>query len=364
MYRQHRIAAAALVATALIVASGLGIADAAQLSIADAAQQGLQVVATLPAYEAIARHLLADDAEIGSIASAHQDAHFVQPKPSYSIRIGRADLLIATGLDLELWLAPVVDKSRNRRVRSGEPGFVAVATGVPMLDVPDNPSRAGGDIHIYGNPHVHADPLRSVMLADNIRVGLQRVDSGNAGLYQQRFDAYKELVYRRLFGAELVGLVGGDKLARLEMAHRLLPFLESTSLGGAPLVDRLGGWMAEASCLRGKRLVAYHPNWVYLMDRFGIDIAAYVERRPGIPPSAAHVAELVDLIRREKIRVLWVADYFGRRVPELIGERTGAIPLTVPLYPDPGATDGPRDILDLYDEWIGALRGAFPDCAG
>ena len=332
--------------------------------VANAAYQGIKVVATLTAYEAIARHLLADDATIMSIVSAHQDAHFVQAKPSYSIELSRADLLISTGLDMELWLAPVVDKSRNPRVRPGEPGFVAMAQGVPMLEVPDDPSRAGGDIHIYGNPHVHTDPLRSVMLADNLRVGLQRADPDNAGLYQQRFVAYKDLLHRRLFGDQLVELVGGDKLAQLEMAHRLLPFLESTSLGGGPLVERLGGWMADASCLRGTRVVAYHTNWIYLMDRFGIEVASYVERRPGIPPSASHVAELVDLMRREEIGVLWVADYFDRQVPELISERTGATALIVPLYPDPAADTGSRDIFDLYDEWIGTLRGATPACAG
>ncbi len=322
----------------------------------------LRIVTTLTAYAAIAREIAPDDAEITSIAAARQDAHFVQAKPSYSILLSRADLLIGTGLDLELWLPALVDKSRNRRIRPGEPGFVAVAQGLPMLEVPANPSRAAGDIHIYGNPHVHTDPLRAVRIADNIRLGLQRVAPGQADLVQQRYEAFKDRIYRGLFGDPLVELVGGDKLEQLAMAGRLLPFLESTNLGGAPLSDRLGGWLARAACLRGKRIVPYHLNWIYFLDRFGVEAAAYVERRPGIPPSASHVADLVQLIRREGIRVLWVANYFDRRVPELIAERTGAKLLYVPLYPDPSSDAGPRSVFELYDLWVDTLRSAFPEC--
>jgi ABC-type Zn uptake system ZnuABC Zn-binding protein ZnuA len=322
----------------------------------------LQVVSTLTSFQAVARELVDADSNVQSIASARQDAHFVTAKPSYSIMLSNADLLIGTGLDLELWLPPVVDKSRNPRIRPGEPGFVGAALGVPMLEVPNNPSRAAGDIHLYGNPHVHTDPLRAVIIADNVRVGLQRVDPQSAASYQQRFDAFKERIHRRFFGNDLVDLIGGDKLARLKMAGRLLSFLQNTELGGAPLSDRIGGWMQRAACLRGTRIVPYHPNWIYFLDRFGIEAAGYVERRPGIPPSAAHVAELVDIMERDDIRILWVANYFNRRVPELIVERTGATLAYVPLSPDPSGAGEASDLSNLYDLWIESLRAATPAC--
>jgi ABC-type Zn uptake system ZnuABC Zn-binding protein ZnuA len=232
-----------------------------------------------------------------------------------------------------------------------------MATDVPMLQIPDNPSRAGGDIHIFGNPHVHTDPLRAVILARNIKIGLGNVDPGNRAYYQERFQDFKQRIHERLFGAELVGLVGGDKLAELEMAHQLRPFLENNQMGGQPLISRLGGWMKDAECLRGKPIVAYHLNWIYFVDRFGIDIASYVERRPGIPPSASHVADLIELMRRDKIRVLWVADYYDERIPSLLAERTGAEFLYVPLY-----TEAAGDYFSLVDAWIGALKSAYPDC--
>ncbi len=327
------------------------------------ASDPVTVVTTLTSYDAIARELVDAGSTVEAIAQSRQDAHFVNAKPSYSIMLGNADLLIGTGLDLELWLPPVVDKSRNSSIRPGEAGFVAAAQGLPMLEVPENASRAAGDIHLYGNPHVHTDPLRAVLVADNIRVGLQRVDPEGAVGYQHRFDDFKERIHRRLFGNDLVDLIGGNKLAQLEMAGRLMPFLEATELGGAPLRERLGGWMQRAACLRDTRIVPYHPNWIYFLDRFGIEAAGYVERRPGIPPSAAHVAELEDLMGRDDIDVLWVANYFDRRVPELIAERTGATLAHVPLSPDPGGEGEAQDMFDLYDLWIETLRNATPACA-
>lgn len=327
------------------------------------AARPLTVVTTLTSFNAIARELVDDDSSVEAIALARQDAHFVHAKPSYSIMLSRADLLIGTGLDLELWLPAVVDKSRNPRIRPGEPGFVAAAQGVPMLEVPDNASRAAGDIHLYGNPHVHTDPLRAVAIADNIRVGLQRVDPEGAVGYQQRFDDFAERIHRRLFGNDLVDLIGGRKLAQLEMAGRLMPFLQATELAGAPLSERLGGWMQRAACLRGTRIVPYHPNWIYFLERFGIEAAGYVERRPGIPPSAAHVAELEDLMGRDDVEILWVANYFDRRVPELIAERTGATLAYVPLSPDPTGAGEAKDMFALYDLWIDTLRAATSACA-
>lgn len=322
----------------------------------------LSVVASLTVYEDIAKEILGERGEVAAIAAARQDAHFVQAKPSYSMMLSRADLLVATGLDLEMWMPAVIDKSRNPRIREGEIGYVSVSTDVPMLQVPDNPSRAGGDIHIFGNPHLHTDPMRAVIVADNIRAGLRNVDPENAAYYQERFQDFKRRIHEKMFGAELVGLVGGDKLAELEMRHELLPFLESNELGGQPLISKLGGWMKETECLRGKRIVAYHLNWIYFTDRFGIDIAAYVEGRPGIPPSASHVADLIELIRRDKIQVLWVANYFDERIPTLIAERTGAKFLYVPIY-TPGA-DTAGDYFSLVDTWIETMRSAFPECEG
>ena len=323
-------------------------------------QDEINIVASLTVYGDLAKEIVGERGGVSSIASARQDAHFVQAKPSYAVMVSRADLLLATGLDLELWMPAVIDKSRNPRIREGERGYVSLATDVPMLPVPDSPSRAGGDIHIFGNPHVHTDPLRAVMIANNIKAGLQNVDADSAAYYEDQFRDFRRRIHERLFGPELVGLVGGDKLAELEMQHELLPFLESNEMGGQPLISKLGGWMKEAECLRGKVIVAYHLNWAYFTDRFGIQIANYVERRPGIPPSAAHVADLIGLMREENIQVLWVVDHYDGRIPSLIAERTGSTFLHVPQYT--GGTETTSDYFSLVDTWIQTMKSAFPDC--
>lgn len=325
-------------------------------------KDNLSVVGSLTVYADIAKEILGERGEVSAIAAPRQDAHFVQAKPSYAMMVNRADLLLATGLDLEMWMPAVIDKSRNPRVREGEVGYVSIATDVLMLQVPDNPSRAGGDIHIFGNPHVHTDPLRAVIIANNIKTGLRNVDPENAAYYQERFQDFKHRIHEKMFGAELVELVGGDKLAELEMRHELLAFLEGNEMGGQPLISKLGGWMKEAECFRGKQIVAYHLNWIYFTDRFGIQIANYVERRPGIPPSAAHVANLIALMRTEKIQVLWVADYFDERIPTLVAERTGAKFLYAPQYT--GGSEETSDYFSLVDTWIDMMKSGFPDCEG
>ncbi len=344
------------------VGAALALASLAAASLVSAApQDGVKVVASLTPYRSIAEEIVGDKGTVESIAAARQDAHFVQARPSYSIMLSRADLLLATGLDLEIWMPAVIDKARNPRIREGEVGYVSVSTGVPMLGVPENASRAGGDIHIFGNPHIHTDPLRAVIVADNIKVGLQNVDGANSGYYEQRFQDFKAKIHERLFGARLVELVGGDKLAELALGGTLRSFLETTEIGGAPLLERQGGWLADAECLRGKKIVAYHLNWIYFIDRFGIEVASYVERRPGIPPSASHVASLIELVRRDQIPALWVADYFDERTPSLIAERTGAQFLYVPIYTDPESEDL-DEYTELVDTWIRELRSAIPGC--
>jgi len=345
-----------------VFALALAISVLASLGIEARPKKDLSVVASLTVYADIAKEIVGERGEVAAIAAPRQDAHFVQAKPSYAMMVNRADLLLSTGLDLEMWMPAVIDKSRNPRIREGEVGYVSIATDVLMLQVPDNPSRAGGDIHIFGNPHVHTDPLRAVIIANNIKTGLRSVDPENAAYYQERFQDFKRRIHEKMFGAELVELVGGDKLAELEMQHRLLAFLEGNEMGGQPLTSQLGGWMKEAECFRGERIIAYHLNWIYFTDRFGIQIANYVERRPGIPPSAAHVADLIALMRTEKIRVLWVADYFDERIPTLVAERTGAKFLYAPQYT--GGSEETSDYFSLVDTWIDMMQSGFPDCEG
>jgi ABC-type Zn uptake system ZnuABC Zn-binding protein ZnuA len=240
----------------------------------------LKIVATLPDYAWAAEQIGGDHVEVHSIAHGNQDAHFVRPRPSYTALMRDADLFITTGLDLELWVPTLLDAARNTRILEGAQGYVTAWPGIELLDVPSAVSRSEGDVHVYGNPHVHTDPLNMVTVARNILAGMQKIDPARAESYEANEKALEDRLYRRLFGDELVDLLGGDTLARLAKGGKLLSFLEDREFprgSGRKLVERLGGWMKAAEPLRGRRIIGYHKNWIYFATRFGLEIVGYIE---------------------------------------------------------------------------------------
>ena len=164
------------------------------------AKSGLEVVATLPDYEFLAKEIGGDRISVKSIVMGNQDAHFIRPKPSFINMAQDADLLISTGLDLELWLSTVVDKSGNLKIRSGQAGYVAVARGIELLEKPTIISRAEGGVHIYGNPHITCSPLNMRHIAHNIYIGLAKNDPGGEPFYNVRLRDLVSQIDNSLFG--------------------------------------------------------------------------------------------------------------------------------------------------------------------
>lgn len=312
----------------------------------------VKVVTTLQDYAAIAREIGGDRIDARAIVVGNADAHFIKPKPSYALMLKDADLFVSTGLDLELWAPVLVNKAGNRNIVDGAPGYVAAAHGIELLDVPKSLDRSGGDIHIYGNPHIQTSPLNAVIIARNIATGLCKVDPAGCEMYRTNAAAFHDRIARRLYGDDLVDLLGADSLDPLARQGRLIPFLEQQGLLG-----RLGGWLAEAEPLRGARIICYHKNWVYLTTLFGLDVVDYVEPKPGIPPTARHVADLIELIKSQHIKVLLAANYFEASKPGLIAERTGIVPVIVPT--SVGGEPGVDTYFDLVDIWITRLVDAF-----
>ncbi len=327
------------------------------LVVSGFAGEKIHVVATLSTYGDIAKYIGGDLVEVKSIVEGDEDPHHVKPKPSYAIWLSKADLFIETGLDLELWAPTLVDKSRNPRIRSGQPGYVAVADGIKMLEVPSTMDRSQGDVHIYGNPHIHTSPINAKIIAENIAIGLSKVSPENASYFQQRLQQFKQEIDNRLFGEQLVQILGGDMLCDLTLNDQLIPFLESQSFQGKKLIDFLGGWMKEMLPLRGKKLVAYHKNWAYFKQIFGLDIIGYVEPKPGIPPSPKHVEELLQKMRKYQVKVILAANYFDERKVKEIAEKIGGIPVIVPL--SVGGAPEVQNYFQLIDYWITHLREAF-----
>jgi ABC-type Zn uptake system ZnuABC Zn-binding protein ZnuA len=343
-----------------VVAAAPGIL--AQSGKENGVPETVKVVATLPNYAWVAEQIGGEHVDVHSIARGNQDAHFVRPRPSYTVLLRNADLFISTGLDLELWVPTLLDAAGNPRVLEGAQGYVAAWPGIEMLDVPASVSRSEGDVHIYGNPHIHTDPLNVVAIARNVLAGLKKIDPAHGEVYEANEKALEERLYRRLFGSELVDLLGGETLARLAKAGKLHSFLEGKEYprgSGHTLAERIGGWLKQAEPLRGRIIIGYHKNWIYFTTRFGVDVAGYVEPKPGIPPTPRHVEKIIDLIRNQEIRVILTANYFDPAKPQVIADRTGAQVVIVPL--SIGGEQGVDDYETLVDIWISRLVKAFEE---
>lgn len=316
----------------------------------------VKIVTTLPSYGAIASFVGGDRVEVHSISRGDEDAHFVKPKPSFALLVRDADLFVTTGLDLELWAPVLVDKSGNRQIRDGQPGFVSASQNVPLLDVPAAADRSAGDVHIFGNPHIFTGPLNAKIIAGNIVAGLTRVDPEGRLAYEANLAAFRRQIDDRVFGRELVDMLGGDVLDQLARQQRLIAFLDEKQFEGKPLRALLGGWLGETLPYRGIKIITYHKNWIYLMELLGLEVVDYVEPKPGIPPSARHVHELIEEIKTQDIHVLLAANYFSPQQVQAIADRTGITAVRVPMGP---AHLDRESYFELVDSWVSQLTAAL-----
>ncbi|HYN19478.1 MAG TPA: metal ABC transporter substrate-binding protein [Thermoanaerobaculia bacterium] len=321
-----------------------------------AAAAPVKVVTTLPAYASIAQFVGGDRVQAQSIARGDEDAHFVKPKRSYALMLKRADLFVTTGLDLELWAPVLVDKSGNARIREGQPGYVNASQGVPLVDVPRNASRAGGDIHLYGNPHIHTSPINAKVIARNIAAGLKRVDPQGAAVYDANLGEFNRRIDRALYGDQLPQILGSATLDNLARQGKLISFLQSKDYKGKKLIDVLGGWLGKGMAFRGKDMVTYHQNWAYFTRLFGLDVVGDVEPKPGIPPSAKHVHELIEDMKEKDVKVVMAPSYYPPGEAKAIAQRTGADAIIVPLGPDSTRAEA---YFGLIDGWVNQLARAY-----
>ena len=329
------------------------------LMVGEAAGQGdpVRVVATLPVYGDLVEKIGGAEVDVSAIAAPNENAHFVRPKPSFALSIRRADLFITTGLDLELWAPTVLDRAGNADVSEGGRGYVTAYTGIELLDIPVAADRSGGDVHIFGNPHLTTDPLRALQVARNITVGLGRVAPNRTRVWNAGLARVAAEIHRRLFGDRLVELLGGDLLEQLALQGTLHAFLEGEEFEGRPLISQLGGWLGVAEAFRGRDIICYHKNWAYLEDRFGLRCADFVEAKPGIPPTPGHVATLIARMTREGIGVILAASHYDERKVETVARRGMARSVVVPM--NPGGRAGVDDYFALVDTWVDGLAQAF-----
>ena len=317
----------------------------------------LKVVTTLPDYAVFAREIGKERVSVTNIVRGEQDAHFIRPKPSFVSQVRDADVLISTGLDLELWLPTVINASGNTHVRSGNPGYVSAAHGMHLLEKPQIISRIEGGVHIYGNPHVTVSPLNMKVAARNIATGLIKNDPEGKEIYKENLQQLLDEIDRRLFGEELIRILGSETLCTMAEKGTLIPFLKEQKFRDKPLLDYLDGWMKEMLPLRGKSTVTYHKNWVYFLKLFGLEEVGTIEPKPGIPPSPKHVTSLVELMRSRNIRAILAANYFDEQKVRTVAKRVNADAVIVPLYV--GGEAGIDDYFQLLDCWVDRLLTAY-----
>ena len=322
-------------------------------------ESAIRVVTTLPDLASIAGYVGGNLVQVEALSQGYQDPHYVTPKPSLMASVNRADLFLEIGLNLEIWTERVLDGARNGKVRIGRPGHVYTSVGVPLRQRPTIISRSEGDLHPQGNPHIWLDPLNGKLIAANIVAGLGRIAprKKEKEFFNARGKDFDRLIDEKLFGRELVRLLGGSILTRLARKGELITFLEQKEFGGEKLINKLGGWLGESQVFHGEKILTYHLTWVYFAERFGLEVANTIEEKPGIPPSARRKERLIQQVRMEKIRVIFVSTFYDQAIPQAIAEATGARMVILPIMT--GGVKEATDYFALFDYLIGNLREAF-----
>lgn len=312
--------------------------------VSDARGEKLKIVATTSDLAAITRAVAGDKADVYSICTGKEDPHMLQAKPSFIMKARNADLWIRIGLELEIgWEAPILDSSRNPRIRPGSRGHLDASESVLILDVPQTPvTRAMGDVHPMGNPHYWLDPFNSRRMAGAMAERLAEIVPADASTFRRNAEAFQKDLDERMFGAVLVKAVGSDALWAKTQDGTIGTFLQEEANKG-----KVGGWMATLMPLRGQKIATYHRSWIYFVKRFGLTVAAELEPKPGVPPTAAHLSQVVDMMKAEKVRIILQEPFYSTKAADKVAEKTGA--RVVVVANSVGGQDEATDYLALMD---------------
>lgn len=274
------------------------------LALATAAQAGkLKIVTTTSDLASIAQAVAGDLAKVDSICSGKQDPHHLQARPKYVMLARNANLWICTGMELEIgWEIPVIDGSRNRKIRPGQPGHLDASKNIQKLEIPDATmlTRAMGDVHAQGNPHYLIDPLNAKQVAGDIAERLAQLDPQHAETYKANAASFQAEIDRRM-----------------------------------------ENWTARMAPLKGQPIVTFHKSWIYFAQRFGLEIAIELEPKPGVPPSPTHLTRVVGTVQAKDIGIILQEPWFSRKAAARVAEKTGARIVVAPTFTggDPEATD-------------------------
>jgi zinc/manganese transport system substrate-binding protein len=303
--------AGSLLATAAIVTASL-------FSPSIAAAKKLNVITATTDLASLVQEVGGDKISVESMAKGYQDPHFVEAKPSFLLKLQRADVLVIVGLQLEIgWLPPLITQSGNSRIQVGANGYLDASQFAEILEIPQGSiTRAMGDVHPLGNPHYWLDPDNGRRVARGIAGKLGEMDPEDAAYFQQRFQDFD----RRLSEA--------DKK-----------------------------WQADMKPFHGRKVITYHNSAPNLAHHFGLNVVGFVEPRPGIPPTPSHTMEVINMMKRDHVKVIMVEPYFDRKTPDSIARESGGT--VVEYLPSVGGVKEVTTYFQLFDYDIALLTKAF-----
>jgi ABC-type Zn uptake system ZnuABC Zn-binding protein ZnuA len=290
----------------------------AALTGASPALAKVRIVSTLQDFASISQSIGGDLVEAEALAKGYQDPHFVDAKPSFILKLSKADLLLVAGLELEIgYLPPLVDQSRNAKIHPGGAGYLDMSVGCDILERPTTQvTRAMGDVHPYGNPHYWTDPNNGRIIARAIAAKLSALDPSNAAAYQKNLAAFE-----------------------------------------AKLAEKDKEWLAKMAPYANAKVITFHRSWPNFAKHFKLDVVGEIEPKPGIPPSPTHTLEIINLISSQKIKAILVEPYFDLKTPKYMAGKTGAS--VVIGYPSVGGLPEIKDYFGLFDYDVDALVKAL-----
>jgi zinc/manganese transport system substrate-binding protein len=280
------------------------------------ASAALKVLATTPDWGALTQELGGERVNVYVATTALQDVHRVEAKPSLVARARSADLVVATGAELEVgWLPLLIQESGNSRVQPGAPGYFEAASALHLLEVPNKLDRSMGDIHPYGNPHVQLDPHNILAVAHALSARLAQLEPGQSAFYAAR---------------------SRDFETRWNAA--------------------IGRWETRAAPLKGMQVVIMHRDQAYLCHWLGLVELASIEPKPGVPPNAAYLATLVGKLGATPPRLILLNAYNDPKAADWLGDRVHAPAVVLPF--SVGGTPEAKDLFGLFDDTLNRLLAA------
>ena len=275
----------------------------------------IKVLTTTEDLKSIAEYIGGDKVTVDSLARGYQDPHYLEARPSFMMKAKNADLFIRIGLELEIGYEElIIDGSRNQKIRIGQLGHLDASEGVSLLEVPTTTKvdRSMGDVHPMGNPHYWLDPENVKIVAYNISNRLSRFSPENARYFQENL---------RIFNKKMD--------------------------------EKMTGWNKKMAPFKGSGVAIYHRSWPYFADRFGLVVACELEPKPGIPPSPAHLKEVIDIMKRDKINVILMEVFYDEKPAQFVAGQTGAKVIVVPN--SVGGTKEAKDYFSLMDTIVDKL---------